>query len=31
MYFHPFPKIKYDPTGRGYTTEIQDIMTRVAV
>ena len=31
MYFHPFPKIKYDPTGSGYTTEIQDIMTRVAV
>ena len=31
MYFHPFPKIKYDPTGSGYTTEIKDIMTRVAV
>ena len=31
MYFHPFPTIKYDPTGSGYTTEIQDIMTRVAV
>ena len=31
MYFHPFPIIKYDPTGSGYTTEIQDIMTRVAV
>ena len=31
MYFHPFPTIKYDPTGSGYTTEIKDIMTRVAV
>ena len=31
MYFQPFPKINYDPTGSGYTTEIQDIMTRVAV
>ena len=31
MYFHPFPKIKYDPTGSGYTNEIKDIMTRVAV
>ena len=31
MYFSAFPTIKYDPTGSGYTTEIQDIMTRVAV
>ena len=31
MYFPPFPTIKYDPTGSGYTTEIKDIMTRVAV
>lgn len=31
MYFHPFPTIKYDPTGSGYTNEIKDIMTRVAV
>ena len=31
MYFQPFPKINYDPTGSGYTTEIQDITTRVAV
>ena len=31
MYFHPFPTIKYDPTGSGNTTEIKDIMTRVAV
>ena len=26
-----FPTIKYDPTGNGYTTEIKDILTRVAV
>ena len=31
MYFHPFPTIKYDPTGNGYTNEIKDIMTRVTV
>ena len=31
MYFNAFPTIKYDPTGSGYTTEIKDIMTRVAV
>ena len=31
MYFQSFPKINYDPTGSGYTTEIQDITTRVAV
>jgi len=31
MYFHPFPTIKYDPTGSGNTNEIKDIMTRVAV
>ena len=31
MYFNNFPTIKYDPTGNGYTTEIKDILTRVAV
>ena len=31
MYFNAFPTIKYDPTGSGYTSEIKDIMTRVAV
>ena len=31
MYFNAFPTIKYDPTGSGYTAEIKDIMTRVAV
>ena len=31
MYFTDFPQIEYDPTGSGNTTEIKDIMTRVAV
>ena len=31
MYFQPFPTIKYDPTGSGYTSEIKDITTRVKV
>ena len=31
MYFQPFPTINYDPTGSGYTTQIKDITTRVAV
>ena len=31
MYFQPFPTINYDPTGSGYTSQIKDITTRVAV
>jgi len=31
MYFNEFPQIKYDPTGSGNYTTIQDIMTRIKV
>ena len=31
MYFNDFPKIKYDPTGNGTFTTIQDIMVRIKV
>ena len=31
MYFHFFPTTTYDPTGSGFTNEIQDIMVRVKV
>jgi len=31
MYFNDFPKIKYDCTGNGNFTTIQDIMTRIKV
>ena len=31
MYFNDFPQIKYDPTGSGTYTTIQDIMTRIKV
>ena len=31
MYFHSFPKTDYEPTGSGFTNQIQDIMIRVKV
>ena len=31
MYFNNFPQIKYDPTGSGTFSTIQDIMTRIKV
>ena len=31
MYFHSFPTTDYDPTGSGFTNQIQDIMIRVKV
>ena len=31
MYFHSFPITDYDPTGSGFTNQIQDIMIRVKV
>ena len=31
MYFHEFPTTDYDPTGSGFTNQIQDIMIRVKV
>ena len=31
MYFHNFPTTSYDPTGSGFTNQIQDILIRVKV
>ena len=31
MYFHNFPTTSYDPTGSGFTNQIQDILIRIKV
>ena len=31
MYFHTFPTTEYDPSGSGFTNQIQDILIRVKV